>query len=199
MEPSNSPKEQQRCDVSALLRAWSEGDESALARLTPVVYNELQRLAHRQMKREWAQQTLQTTALVNEAYVRLVDVRLIRWEDRAHFFAISARIMRRILIDYARRHNLKRGAGFQRVPLGEADLSTTAEDPDLIELDDALNALQQFDPRKARVVELRFFGGLSVEEAAEVLKVSPITVTRDWNNARAWLYRELTKEPGDGR
>ena len=198
MKPSDSPPEQQFSEVSALLQAWSAGDETALARLTPMVYQELQRLAHRQMRRERGERTLQTTALVNEAYLRLVEARQIRWEDRAHFFAISAQIMRRILIDYARRHNLKRGAGFQHVSLEQADLPALAGDPDLIALDDALNALQQFDPRKARVVELRFFGGLSVEETAEVLKVSPITVIRDWNNARAWLYRELAKGTADG-
>src|ERR1700683_1959196 len=151
MEPSDSPQEQQFSEVSTLLRAWSGGDETALARLTPMVYDELRRVAHRQMRRERGERTLQTTALVNEAYLRLVDARGIRWEDRAHFFAISAQIMRRILIDYARRHNLKRGAGFQHVSLEQADLPALAGDPDLIALDDALNARQQFDPRKAWV------------------------------------------------
>jgi RNA polymerase sigma-70 factor (ECF subfamily) len=198
MEPSDSSQEQQSSEVSALLRAWSEGDETALARLTPMVYEELHRLAHRQMRREHAERTLQTTALVNEAYLRLVDAGRIRWEDRAHFFAISAQIMRRILIDYARRNNLKRGAGFQHVSLEQAEVPAVAGDPDLIALDEALNALEQFDPRKAKVVELRFFGGLSVEETAEALKVSPITVIRDWNNAKAWLYRELAKGAADG-
>jgi RNA polymerase sigma-70 factor, ECF subfamily len=198
MEPSDSPQEQQFSEVSALLRAWSAGDETALARLTPMVYEELHRLAHRQMRREHAERTLQTTALVNEAYLRLVDARRIRWEDRAHFFAISAQIMRRILTDYARRNNLKRGAGFQHVSLEQAELPGVAGDPDLIALDEALNALEQFDCRKAKVVELRVFGGLSVEETAEALKVSPITVIRDWNNAKAWLYRELAKDAADG-
>ena len=193
MELSDIPQDQQSSEVSRLLQAWSQGDETALARLTPMVYKELRRVAHRELKKEWAQQTLQTTALVNEAYIRLVDTQRIRWEDRAHFFAISAQIMRRILIDYARRNNLKRGRGFQHVSLEEADPPDITEDPDLIALDDALNALQQFDPRKAKVVELRFFGGLSVEETAEVLRISPITVIRDWNNAKAWLYRELAK------
>jgi RNA polymerase sigma factor (TIGR02999 family) len=192
MELSDIPQDQQSSEVSRLLQVWSQGDETALARLTPMVYKELRRVAHRELKKEWAQQTLQTTALVNEAYIRLVDTQRIRWEDRAHFFAISAQIMRRILIDYARRNNLKRGRGFHHVSL-EEDPPDITEDPDLIALDDALNALQQFDPRKAKVVELRFFGGLSVEEAAEVLKISPITVIRDWNNAKAWLYRELAK------
>jgi RNA polymerase sigma-70 factor, ECF subfamily len=199
MEPSDSPQEQQFSEVSTLLQAWSGGDETALARLTPMVYEELRRVAHRQMRRERGERTLQTTALVNEAYLRLVDARGIRWEDRAHFFAISAQIMRRILIDYARRDNLKRGAGFQHVSLEQAELPGAAGDPDLIALDEALNALEQFDWRKAKVVELRFFGGLSVEETAEALKVSPITVIRDWNNAKAWLYRELATGAADGR
>lgn len=184
--------------VTALLLAWREGDNAALAKLTPIVYKELRRLAHQQMKGEWAQQTLQTTALVNEAYLRLVEAPRIDWKDRAHFFAISAQIMRRILIDYSRRHNLKRGAGVPHVLLAQAELEAAAEDPDLVALDEALDALQQFDPRKAKVVELRFFGGLSVEEAAEVLKISPITVMRDWSNAKAWLYRELTRRPAGG-
>jgi RNA polymerase sigma factor (TIGR02999 family) len=186
-------------DVSVLLRAWSGGDETALERLTPIVYQELRRLAHRQMRREDAQHTLQTTALVNEAYLRLMDQHRMRWEDRAHFFAVSAQLMRRILIDYARRNNQSRGAGFQHVSLEEIGVLANAEDPNLIALDDALNTLQQFDPRKAKVVELRFFGGLSVEETAEVLRVSPITVMRDWTNAKAWLYRELVKGTVHGR
>lgn len=189
MDPTDSPQDPSS-EVSELLRAWGGGDENALARLMPVVYEELKRLAHRQMKREWAHDTLQSTALVNEAYLRLVDARQVRWQDRAHFFAISAKLMRRILIDYARRRNLKRGAGVQHVSLEETDLAMGA-DPDLVALDQALEALEQFDPRKAKVVELRFFGGLSVEEAAEVLKVAPITVIRDWNHAKAWLYTQL--------
>jgi len=191
MEPLDSLQEEHSSDVSALLQAWSDGDETALERLTPIVYEELRRLAHRQMRREYPQHSLQTTALVNEAYLRLVQHNRVRWEDRAHFFAVSATLMRRILIDYARRHNLSRGAGFQHVSLEEAGLAGKAGDPDLIALDDALERLQRFDPRKAKVVELRFFGGLSVEETAEVLKVSAITIMRDWNNAKAWLYREL--------
>ena len=191
METSDSSQEQQSSEVSALLRAWSEGDETALAQLTPMVYEELHRLAHRQMRREHGERTLQTTALVNEAYLRLVDARQIRWADRAHFFAISAEIMRRILIDYARRHNLKRGAGFQHVPLEQADLAVVGRDPDLIALDESLHALEHFDPRKAKVVELRFFGGLSVKETAQVLGISAETVQRDWKIAKSWLRREL--------
>jgi RNA polymerase sigma-70 factor, ECF subfamily len=189
MEPSDSQQTQRVSEVSRLLRAWSDGDETAFEQLTPIVYKELHRIAHLQMRKERAERTLQTTALVNEAYLRLVDAQQVPWQDRAHFFAISAQIMRRILIDNARRHNLKRGAGFQHVPLVQADLQAVPGDPDLIALDEALNALQQFDARKAKVVELRFFGGLSVEETAAVLKVSTITVIRDWNNAKAWLYR----------
>ena len=198
MERSACRPEEPAPSVTALLLAWREGDDTALQRLTPIVYEELRRLAHRQMKGEWAQQTLQTTALVNEAYLRLVDAPRIDWKNRAHFFAISAQIMRKILIDYSRRRNLKRGGGVPHVLLGQAELESAAEDPDLVALDEALDALQQFDPRKAKVVELRFFGGLSVEEAAEVLKVSPITVIRDWNNAKAWLYRELARGPAGG-
>jgi len=179
-------------DVSTLLRAWSDGEQSALDQLTPFVYEELRGLAHRQMGRERAGHSLQTTALVNEAYLRLVDCNRMRWVDRAHFFAVSAQLMRRILIDNARRHNLKRGGGIEQVPFELAEVATPGRDPDLLALDDALKSLAQFDPRKAQVVELRFFGGLSAEETAAVLKVSAITVMRDWNTAKAWLYRELT-------
>jgi RNA polymerase sigma-70 factor (ECF subfamily) len=179
-------------DVSTLLRAWSDGEQSALDQLTPVVYAELRRLAHRQMGHERAGHSLQTTALVNEAYLRLVDCNRMRWVDRAHFFAVSAQLMRRILIDNARRHNLKRGGGVEQVPFELAEVAIPGRDPDLLALDDALESLAQFDPRKAQVVELRFFGGLSAEETAAVLKVSVITVMRDWNTAKAWLYRELT-------
>ncbi len=198
-EPADRLQDDPAPEVSTLLRAWSDGDETALERLTPIVCQELRRLAHRQMRNERAGHCLQTTALVNEAYLRLVDYNRMRWEDRAHFFAVSAQLMRRILIDYARRNNLSRGAGFRHVSLDRIGLPAAAEDPDLIALDDALGALQQFAPRQAKVVELRFFGGLSVEEAAEVLKVSTITIMRDWNTAKAWLYRELAKEPVDGR
>jgi|SRR5581483_6257821 len=184
-------------EVSALLLAWSEGDETALARLTPLVYQELRRLAHRQMKREWAHETLQTTALVNEAWLRLMGAQRVRWQDRAHFFAISAKLMRRILVDYARRRNVKRGGGVPHVPLEQADVPISVN-LNLLALDELLNALERFDSRKAKVVELRFFGGLSVEEVAEVLNIAPITVIRDWNHARAWLYTELAKGTGDG-
>jgi RNA polymerase sigma factor (TIGR02999 family) len=185
-------------DVSTLLRAWSDGDQSALERLTPVVYDELHRLARRYMKGERSGHSLQTTALVNEAYMRLVDYERMQWQNRAHFFAVSAQLMRRILVEHARRHNLKRGGGVQHVALDEAALVDSDQDADLVALDDAMNGLARIDPRKVQVVEMRFFGGLSVEETAEVLKVSPVTVKRDWRAARAWLYRELTGGTDDG-
>src|SRR5580692_11294400 len=185
-------------DVSTLLRAWSDGDQSALEKLTPFVYEELRRLARRYMRRERAGHSLQTTALVNEAWMRLVDYKRMQWQDRAHFFAVSAQLMRRILVEYARRHNLKRGGGIHHVSLDEAAVVGGGRAEDLVALDDAMNALARHDPRKVQVVEMRFFGGLSVEETAEVLKVSPVTVMRDWSTAKAWLYRELTGGATDG-
>src|SRR6185295_16589126 len=178
-------------DVSEMLRAWSEGDERALHGLTPIVYAELRRLAHRYMRRERPDHSLQTTALVNEAYIRLVDYKRMRWQNRAHFFAASAQLMRRILVEHARRHNLKRGGGLQHVSLEETAIVREDQSADMVALDDAMNALSQLDPRKEQIVEMRFFGGLSVEETAEVLKISPITVKRDWRAAKAWLHREL--------
>jgi RNA polymerase sigma-70 factor, ECF subfamily len=178
-------------DVSVLLQAWSNGDRSALEKLTPIVYQELRRLARRYMQGERRGHSLQATALVNEAYTRLVDYKRMQWQNRAHFFAVSAQLMRRILVEHARRHNLKRGAGVQQVSLDEAVAVGNDQDTDLVALDDAMNALARIDPRKVEVVEMRFFGGLSVEETAEVLKVSTITVKRDWRAARAWLYCEL--------
>ncbi|MGH9719373.1 MAG: sigma-70 family RNA polymerase sigma factor [Bryobacteraceae bacterium] len=186
---------QPAADVTGLLLAWSAGDRTALDRLAPIVYEELRRLAHRYMVRERSGHTLQTTALVNEAYLRLVDCNRMQWRDRAHFFAVSAQFMRRILVDYARRHNLKRGAGLQRISLDEA--ATIAVEAEFVAIDEALNALAEIDPRKTQVVELRFFGGLGVEETAEVLKLSPITVMRDWSMAKAWLYRELSSRGTD--
>ena len=144
------------------------------------------------MRRENAGHSLQTTALVNEAYVRLVDYKRMQWQNRAHFFAVSAQLMRRILVDHARRRNLKRGRGVQHVSLEEASMVGDGRDADLVALDDAMNALARLDPRKVQVVEMRFFGGLSVEEIAEVLKISTVTVMRDWSTAKAWLYREMT-------
>jgi RNA polymerase sigma-70 factor (ECF subfamily) len=185
-------------DVSGLLRAWGDGDREALDRLTPLVYDELRRLARRYMRRERPGHSLQTTALVNEAYMRLVDYRGMQWQNRAHFFAVSARQMRRILVEHARRHNLKRGRGVRHVSLEETAVLGSRRAADLIALDDAMNALAQLDPRKVQVVEMRFFSGLSVEETAAVLKVSPVTVMRDWSTAKAWLYRELSGGTGDG-
>jgi RNA polymerase sigma-70 factor, ECF subfamily len=185
-------------DISKLLRDWSDGDQKALERLTPIVYNELHSLARRYMKRERPGHSLQATALVNEAYMRLVDYKRMQWQNRAHFFAVAAQLMRRILVEHARRHNLKRGGGVEQVLLDEAVVVSGDRATDLAALDDAMNALARFDARKVAVVEMRFFGGLSVEEIAEVLKVSAVTVMRDWSTAKAWLYRELTGETGDG-
>jgi len=184
--------------ISGLLQAWSEGDPGALDGLTPIVYQELHRLAHYYMERERSGHMLQTTALVNEAYLRLVDYKRMKWQNRAHFFAVAAQVMRRILVDHARLHNLKRGAGVPHVALDDVAVVSSDRTGDLVALDDAMNALAQVDPRKAQIIEMRFFGGLSVEETAEVLKVSPATVRRDWSIAKFWLYRELGGGTGDG-
>jgi RNA polymerase sigma factor (TIGR02999 family) len=187
-------------EVTQLLRAWSGGDEAALDKLTPLVYEELHRAAHRYMAQERPGHTLQTTALVNEVYLRLVDIREVTWQDRAHFFAVCARLMRRVLTDFARsRGYLKRGGDSPHVGLDEALLISREPAPDLVALDDALNALAAIDPRKCQVVELRFFGGLSVDETAEVLKVAPKTVDRDWRLARLWLLEEMNGKRRDGR
>ena len=191
-------QEQSTGDVSELLHAWSDGDQAALPRLTPIVYAELHRLAQRYMKAERAGHSLQTTALVNEAYIRLVDYKRMQWQDRAHFFAVSAQLMRRILVEHARRRNLKRGGDVRRLSLDEVSVMTRERAPDLVALDDAMNTLARLDSRKVQVVEMRFFGGLSVEETAEVLKVSSVTVMRDWSTAKAWLYREMTGGNTDG-
>ena len=183
-------------DVSAMLRAWSDGDQRALDRLTPIVYGELHRLARRYMRGERPGHSLQTSALVNEAYLRLVDYKRMQWQNRAHFFAVAAQLMRRILVDHARRRNAKRGGRVPHVPLEDAAVVGSETPTDLVALDDALNALARLDPRKVQVVEMRFFGGLSVDETAAVLKVSPVTVMRDWSSAKAWLYRELTGAAG---
>jgi len=184
--------------VSGLLRAWSDGDRDALDRLTPIVYAELHRLARHYMQRERPGHSLQATALVNEAYMRLVDYKGMQWQNRAHFFAVSAQLMRRILVEHARRHNLKRGGNIPHVSLEDVAIVAGDRDTDLVWLDEAMNTLAKFDARKAQVVEMRFFGGLSVEETAEVLNVSSITVMRDWSTAKAWLYRELAGETNDG-
>ncbi len=185
--------------ITQLLLAWQAGDRQALDSLVPVVYEELRRLAHRSMKRERVGHLLQTTALVNEAYLNLVDASQVVWRDRAHFFAICARLMREILVHYARgRDAQKRGGGFRQISLDESALCAPAPDADLLDLDDALKSLDSFDARKARVVELRFFGGLTLDETAEVLKVSADTVARDWDFAKTWLYREMTRSSRGG-
>ncbi|MDX6612329.1 MAG: hypothetical protein QOD75_1515 [Blastocatellia bacterium] len=185
--PESSPHE-----MTQLLAAWSDGDREALDKLLPLVEHELHRLAHRYMNHERDGHTLQTTALVNEAYLRLIDQREMRWQNRAHFFAIAAQMMRRILIDHARKQAYaKRGGGARKVSLDEVDALTDERAQELVALDEALAGLARIDERKSRVVELRFFGGMSVEETAEVLKISTDTVTRDWHRARAWLHREL--------
>jgi len=183
-------------DVTGLLKSWARGDPAAFDRLVPLVHDQLQRLAHQSMRREHAGHTLQTTALVNEAYLRLVDARSVQWQDRAHFFAISATVMRRILVDFARaRQAAKRQAILLRAPddVDRVAAPASLPDPEVVALDDALQSLAAFDPRGARVVELRYFGGLSVEESAEVLGVSPKTIKRDWAAARAWLLGELER------
>ena len=181
--------------VTGLLLAWNDGDESALEKLVPLVYQELHRLAKRQMQRERSDHNLQTTALINEAYLRLVDLRNVQWQNRAHFFALCARLMRRILVDFARsRHYAKRGGGRQPISLNESLVVSPQLSTDLVAVNDVLNALTTIDARKGQVVELRFFGGLTLEETAAVLKVSRETVRRDWKLAKAWLLRELSRE-----
>lgn len=180
-------------EVTQLLQSWSDGNQEALDKLVPLVHAELHRLARHYMSNERPGHTLQTTELVNEAYVRLIDWKNVRWQNRAHFFGVAAQIMRRILVDFARaRASAKKGGGTQYVSLSEAMTISPERGEDLIALDDALESLSELDSRKSRIVELRFFGGLSVEETAEVLKISPRTVMRDWGLAQAWLYRELS-------
>jgi RNA polymerase sigma factor (TIGR02999 family) len=179
-------------EVTALLKAWSEGDQAALERLADQVYDELRRIARRYMRNERAGNTLQTTALVNEVYLRLVDVKNVDWQQRAQFFAISAQMMRRILVDAARaRGSHKRGGGAVRVNVDEALVASPERDSSLLALDEALEAFSKLAPRQANVVELRYFGGLSEEDTAQTLKISPRTVRRDWDFAKSWLTREL--------
>lgn len=181
-------------EVTELLVAWSDGDKSAEKELFSLVYRELRRLAHRYMLRENPGNTLQTTALVNEAYVRLIDSKRANWQNRAHFFGFSAQVMRHILVDLARSKNYqKRGGEVRKIALDEGLVMSPVKDSYMVDLDDALKALAEVDARKSKVVELRFFGGMSVEETAEVLKVSQDTVMRDWRLAKAWLWRELSK------
>lgn len=188
-------------EITRLLQGWRNGDRKALDALLPVVYNELHRLAHFQLRKERPDHTLQSAALVNEAYLRLLGLNAPQWEGRSHFFAIAAQQMRQILVDYARRHRAgKRGGGAGALSLDDSALLEQGKrrDLDVVALDDALQALAQIDGRKAQVVELRFFGGLNFEETAEVLKVSAVTVARDWSTARAWLHREMSRENSDG-
>jgi RNA polymerase sigma factor (TIGR02999 family) len=178
--------------VTVLLRKWSEGDESALEQLTPLVYDELHRLAHRHMRRESAGHVLQTSALINEAYLRLVDQPRIQWESRAHFFGIAARLMRRILVDDARKRNsAKRGGSLIQVPLDEVENLAQQQAANVVAVDEALQRLEAIDERQSQIVELRFFGGLSIDETADLLKVSPGTVMREWTFARAWLKSQM--------
>ena len=179
--------------VTQLLVAWGGGDQAARDELMPLVYEELRRLAHKCMRRERPAHTLQTSALLNEAYVRLVDQKNIQWQDRAHFFGIAARLMRQVLVDYARTRNYaKRGGDNRRVSLDEAMIVSRERAAEVVALDEALKTLAEIDPRQSQIVELRFFGGLSIDETAEVLAVSPGTVMRDWTLAKAWLRRALT-------
>jgi RNA polymerase sigma factor (TIGR02999 family) len=185
-------------EITQLLLAWGQGEQAALDQLTPLVYDELHRLAHHYMGHERPGHTLQTSALVNEAYLRLIDSSHVRWQNRAHFFAVSAQLMRRILVDFARsRHNLKRGGDARHVSLDEALLVSHESSPDLVALDDALKVLAALHERQSQVVELRFFGGLSIEEIAEVLHVSEGTVRGDWKHAQAWLYGQLNNKDDD--
>jgi RNA polymerase sigma-70 factor, ECF subfamily len=196
--------EERAGEITLLLRNWRAGDRQALDALLPVVHKELQRLAHFQLRKERPDHTLQSNALVNEAYLRLVGMNSPDWEGRSHFFAIAAQLMRQILVDYARRHRAgKRGAGVGALSFDDSIQLSQGKgkdkDLDVVALDDALKALAQVDERKAKVVELRFFGGLKFEEMAEVLKVSVITAQRDWSTARAWLHREMSRGRSDGR
>lgn len=182
-------------EVTQLLQEWRDGDRAALDALLPLVYKELRRLAHFQLRNERTDHTLHSAALVHEAYLRLVGLNPPRWESRSHFFAIAAQLMRQILVDYARRHRAaKRGASVCKLPLEEAGMPSRGKDVDVVALDDALQALAKIDARQSRVVELRFFAGLSLEEISEALEIGPATVQRDWTAARAWLYREISRE-----
>jgi RNA polymerase sigma factor (TIGR02999 family) len=195
-------KHEQTGEITQLLQGWRDGNRKALDALLPVVHKELQRLAHYQLRNERPDHTLQSAALVNEAYLRLVGMNSPQWESRSHFFAIAAQLMRQILVDYARRHRAKkRSNGGRTLSLDDTGLLEQGKGPDVdvVALDDALKTLARVDARKVQVVELRFFGGLSFEETAEVLKVSVNTVSRDWSTARAWLHREMSRASSDGR
>jgi RNA polymerase sigma factor (TIGR02999 family) len=182
-------------NVTQLLLGWSKGDKEALDKLVPLVYDELRRQAARYLRRERVGHTLQTTALIHEAYLRLIDQKNVHWQNRAHFFGIAAQLMRRILVDHARtKKRAKRGGSDVRVSFSEATLKAKGQDLDIVALDEALERLTEIDEQQSRIVELRFFSGLTVEETAEVLSISPATVKRDWSMAKAWLHREITDE-----
>lgn len=181
-------------DVTQLLVSWSNGDRVALDALTPVVYDELRKLAHRYLMRERHDHTLQSTALVHEAYMRLIDQKNVQWQNRAHFFGVAAQMIRRILCDHARAHQTaKRGGGAAKLSLDEALAVPGGRDLNIVALDEALRQLEELDPKQSRIIELRFFTGLSIEETAEVMGISPATVKREWTTARAWLFRELQR------
>jgi RNA polymerase sigma factor (TIGR02999 family) len=189
-QSNNAPQE-----VTVLLQAWTQGDEDALAKLTPLIFAEMQRLAHHYMARERSSPTLETGAILNEAFLRLVHWKTARWENRSHFYGLAAQMMRRVLVDHARSRGFgKRGGGMRPMALDEAVIVSPERSSDMVALDEALVRLASIDERKSKMVELRFFGGLSVEETAEVLNVSPHTVARDWTLAKAWLLRELSGE-----
>jgi RNA polymerase sigma factor (TIGR02999 family) len=189
-------------EITRLLQRWHAGDRKALDALVPTVYTVLKRLAHQQLRKERPDHTLQSAALVNEAYLRLVGMESPAWESRTHFFAIASQLMRQILVDYARRHRAGKRGGGETISLDDGRLldagKSRSMDIDILALDDALRALSEIDARKAQVVELRFFGGLTFEEAAEILKVSPMTVSRDWSTAKAWLHREIKRGRSNG-
>jgi RNA polymerase sigma-70 factor, ECF subfamily len=185
--------ESDKHEISELLRRWGDGDTEALDKLTPVIYGELHKIARRYMRRERVDHTLQTTALVNEAYVRLIDWKNARWENRAHFFGVSAQLMRRILVDFARRRPKGKDVPIVLVSIDEAMAVADSHEPEIVALDEALTELAQFDERKARIVELKFFGGLKTDEIAEIIGVSEITILREWQKAKAWLYLQLKK------
>jgi RNA polymerase sigma factor (TIGR02999 family) len=181
-------------EVTQLLINWGKGDKAALEKLAPLVHSELRRLARRYLGREHPGHTLQTSALINEAYIRLIDQDSVQWQNRAHFFAVAAQVMRHILVDHARAHlYAKRGGGAQKVELNEADAITGQRAAELVALDEALSTLATLDPRKSQLIELRFFGGLTIEETAEAMSISPKTVTREWRSAKAWLHHEMSK------
>lgn len=185
-------------DVTALLLDWGRGNQEALNQLAPLVYDELHRIAARQLRRERGDHTLQCTGLVHEVYLRLIDQQRVQWHDRDHFFAVAAQMTRRILVSYARAHkSAKRGGGETRLLFDEGIALPGRRDADLMALDDALEALAKMDPQQGRIVELRFFGGLSIEATAHIIGISPATVKRDWNAAKAWLYRQLARSAGD--